>query len=247
MTTTIILGAGLAGLTAARLLSTSGHKVVVIDRGRAVGGRMATHRIGQARLDHGAQFFTTRGDLFKATVTEAVNAGAVVEWCRGFAVEDGFPRYRGSEGMASFATWLASGLNVKLGVDVDRIETDAGLVRFVGAKGELLAQGDQAIVTTPIPQMLNLFDRGNIRANAELDQMLRTTSYFATLALLVTVDGQPDIDEPGGMQLDDGPYTFIADNHRKGISAGAGPHFPCRTRLQPPDGSTTIQMTYLLT
>ena len=40
----------------------------VVDKGRGVGGRMASRRVdtpaGQARFDHGAQFFTTRSDCF---------------------------------------------------------------------------------------------------------------------------------------------------------------------------------------
>jgi renalase len=218
MTRTIILGAGLAGLTAARHLRSKGHEVEIIDKGRGVGGRLATRRMGEARLDHGAQFFTTRGDVFKEMVAQAATAGAVQEWCRGFAEQDGFPRYRGADGMTSIAKWLATGLDVRLGIEVDRVETAEGKVRFLAADGAILAEGHQAVVTAPIPQMLNLFDRGNIRADSQLDHALRGTDYFATLALLAVVEGKPAIDEPGGMQFDEGPFTFIADNYRKGIS-----------------------------
>jgi predicted NAD/FAD-dependent oxidoreductase len=41
----LVIGAGLAGLTAARRLQDRGHTVVVVDKGRAPGGRMATRRI----------------------------------------------------------------------------------------------------------------------------------------------------------------------------------------------------------
>ncbi len=218
MTRTIILGAGLAGLASARHLRSKGHEVAIIDKGRGVGGRLATRRMGEARLDHGAQFFTTRGGLFKEMVAEATDAGAVKEWCRGFTEQDGFSRYRGSDGMTSLAKWLATSLDVGLGIEVDRVETAEGKVRFLASDGAIVAEGDQAVVTAPIPQMLNLFDRGNVRADSELDHALRSTDYFATFALLASVEGKPAIDEPGGMQFDEGPFTFIADNHRKGIS-----------------------------
>ncbi|MSO32728.1 MAG: FAD-dependent oxidoreductase, partial [Ilumatobacteraceae bacterium] len=58
----VVVGAGIAGLTAARALSHAGHSVIVLDKGRSVGGRMATRRIGDATVDHGAQFFTVRSD-----------------------------------------------------------------------------------------------------------------------------------------------------------------------------------------
>lgn len=218
MATTIILGAGLAGLSAARQLRAQGHEVSLFDKGRSVGGRLATRRIGEARLDHGAQFFTTRGDTFTNLAAEALAAGAVAEWCRGFAETDGYPRYRGEAGMTSLAKWMATDLDTHLGIEVDRIEATSGQVRFVDSDNNTIAEAPQAIVTAPIPQTLNLFDRGNVRADADLDAALRATNYFATLALLTVIDGEANVSEPGGMQFDRGPFTFIADNKRKGIS-----------------------------
>ena len=43
-----VVGAGLSGLIAARDLASRGHTVVVVDKGRGVGGRLATRRIGDA-------------------------------------------------------------------------------------------------------------------------------------------------------------------------------------------------------
>ena len=64
-----VVGAGLAGLTAARALSAR-HDVVVIERGRSVGGRLATRRVGNAVFDHGPQFFTVRTDEFGTVVDD---------------------------------------------------------------------------------------------------------------------------------------------------------------------------------
>lgn len=218
MTRTIILGAGLSGLAAGRELAAAGHEVTLIDKGRGVGGRLATRRIGDAVLDHGAQFFTTRGERFVELTTEAVEAGVVAEWCRGFGTSDGYPRYRGSDGMTSLAKWLARDLDVRLAEEADRIVTVDGEVRFLGPDESVLAVGDQAVVTAPIPQMLALFDRGGVKLGHDIAHALKAVDYHSVLALLAVVDGTPDVAEPGGMQFDDGPFTFIAENHRKGIS-----------------------------
>ena len=218
MTRTIILGAGLAGLAAAQDLVAAGRDVILIDKGRGIGGRLATRRIGDAVLDHGAQFFTTRGERFVELTSRALEAGVVAEWCRGFGTPDGYPRYRGSEGMTSLAKWMGRDLDVQLAVEADRVEVAGGTVRFVAADGAILAEGDDAVVTAPIPQMLSLFDRGDIKLGHDTAHALKSTDYFATLALLAIVDGQTNIAEPGGMQLENGPFTFIADNQRKGIS-----------------------------
>ena len=75
----IIVGAGLAGLMAAQSCVQAGHNVIVFDKGRSVGGRLATRRIDSAVLDHGAQFFTVRDAAFQIHVDTWFSAGVVRE------------------------------------------------------------------------------------------------------------------------------------------------------------------------
>ena len=51
----VIIGAGMAGLACARHLADAGLAVVLLDKGRGVGGRVATRRVGDMQFDHGAQ------------------------------------------------------------------------------------------------------------------------------------------------------------------------------------------------
>ncbi|MDQ3378372.1 MAG: FAD-dependent oxidoreductase, partial [Actinomycetota bacterium] len=124
----VIVGAGISGLLAARELSDAGWRVTVLDKGRGVGGRMATRRFGGAGFDHGAQFFTVRDDRFENLVDGWLDAGAAAEWSRGFADAegnvnpDGHPRYRGSRGMTSIPKHLAGGLDVRSGEHVVRMD-----------------------------------------------------------------------------------------------------------------------------
>ena len=89
----VVVGAGLAGLAAARMLNESGHDVIVLEKSRATGGRCATRRIGDAVFDHGAQFFTARSDEFSELVELWRDADVAREWCRGFGAGDGHARY----------------------------------------------------------------------------------------------------------------------------------------------------------
>lgn len=218
----IVLGAGLSGLTAARTLQASGREVIVVDKGRSVGGRLATRRIGDARLDHGAQFFTVRGDDFAAVVSDAAAAGVVYEWCRGFPTgdepDDGFPRYASTNGMNGLAKWLADGLDVRCGLTAQSVSVDSQGARITDTDGAWVS-APQVVLTAPIPQTLSLLAAGGVALDPALHRQLSTVSYFATLGLLVTVVGEHRVGEPGGEQHEDGPFTFIADNHRKGVSA----------------------------
>ena len=104
----VVIGAGLSGLVAAQSLQAQGHKVLVVDKGRSVGGRLATRRIGTATLDHGAQFFTVRSDEFAKHVDAWIQQGVVREWCKGFATADGHSRFVGVGGMNAIAKHLAT-------------------------------------------------------------------------------------------------------------------------------------------
>ena len=82
----VIVGAGMSGLVAANDLVAAGHEVVVLDKGRAVGGRMASKRFAGARFDHGAQHFSVRSDAFGEAVREWSFAGVVGVWYEGVSL-----------------------------------------------------------------------------------------------------------------------------------------------------------------
>ena len=75
-----VVGAGMAGLTAARGLSDQGHEVVVVDKARGPGGRMSTRRHEDLSFDHGAQYFTARDPRFLRHVMAWLERGLVHEW-----------------------------------------------------------------------------------------------------------------------------------------------------------------------
>jgi predicted NAD/FAD-dependent oxidoreductase len=70
-----IIGAGLAGISAARALMAQGHAVTIFDKGRGPGGRLATRRIEaegrKLQFDHGAQYLRAEGADFAAALAEA--------------------------------------------------------------------------------------------------------------------------------------------------------------------------------
>lgn len=62
-----IIGGGVAGVACARSLADAGLSVVILEKSRGLGGRLATRRFdGGASADHGAQYATARSDAFSA-------------------------------------------------------------------------------------------------------------------------------------------------------------------------------------
>jgi renalase len=216
----LIIGAGLSGLIAAQELTRLDHDVLIVDKGRSPGGRLATRRIDDATLDHGAQFFTVRDPGFSAQVEHWLTDGVVTEWCRGFGEPDGYPRYRAEGGMNRLARHLSRGIDIVTGVRAQATiaGSDGWTVTYDGANRE----PDDAvavIATPPVPQSLEILDAGPVRLDEE-HHALRSLRYHKVIALLMTTDRRPDLGPTGARQTPGDPdFSFIADNHVKGISA----------------------------
>ena len=210
-----IVGAGLSGLVAGRAFAAAGHDVVILDKGRGVGGRLATRRIGEGVFDHGAQFFTVRDPDFAAMVDDWLASGVVREWCRGFGTEqDGYPRYVGNNGMTDIAKHLATGLEIRTSSLVFSVlATESGGWSTTLDTGESF-ESDCVLLTAPIAQSFGFAFIGGV----ELPEELRSIDYDRTLALLAVLDSAPAIPSPGALQNPDGIFSFVGDNFAKGIS-----------------------------
>jgi predicted NAD/FAD-dependent oxidoreductase len=209
----VVVGAGLAGLVAAREIKSAGHEVVVLDKSRSSGGRCATRRIGDAILDHGAQFFTVRSDDFARINDAWLRDDVTREWCRGFGAGDGHPRYCGTRGMTSISKHLAAGLDVRYGqMAFNIVRSD---IRWrVHLDGATHHDADRVVVTCPVPQSMALL----VNAGLSVPDAIRTIEYDKTIAALVVIDGDSAVPEPGGVQDADATFSFVADNRRKGVS-----------------------------
>ena len=60
-----VVGAGIAGLTAALYAVTAGHHVVVLDRTDRLGGRAASQTVDDAPFGYGLHLLLTRGPLMR--------------------------------------------------------------------------------------------------------------------------------------------------------------------------------------
>ena len=219
----VVVGAGMAGLTAARLLSGVA-EVVVLDKGRGVGGRLATRRVGEATFDHGAQFITTHTDEFASTITQLVGSGVVAPWFsgrigpNGVIDPDGHTRFRGAVSMNAIAKELAIGLDVRTASLVSSLVHDGKSWTVVLADGTEL-QADGIVITSPVPQTLALLESGGVVLTPNDADALAAITYDPCIALMAILDGPSGLNEPGAVDPAGGPIDWIADNFLKGISA----------------------------
>jgi renalase len=223
----IIVGAGLSGIAAGRQLAAAGVDVTLLDKGRSVGGRLATRRIGGGSADHGAQFFTARTPAMVDLVEKMMADGHVKVWSHGWsdgslseAPDDGFPRYVCTGGMNRFARLLAENLEVHTSVKVESVSLEEE--RWVVRSDDGDAWDARAVVlTAPVPQSLAVVDMGHVTLPPLFRKALERIRYAPCVTGLFVVDGDVLLPEPGAIQRPRATISWIADNQRKGISSGA--------------------------
>ena len=219
----VVIGAGMAGLTAAHRLQEH-CDVIVLDKGRGVGGRLATRRIGEATIDHGAQFITTHTAEFAVMVERLVGESVVVSWFRGLVGpegvndSDGNTRFRGSVSMNAIAKNLAVGLDVRTASQVSALSHDGESWTVALVDGsELIAEA--VLSSAPVPQTIALLENGGVGLESNDVGMLNAIEYDPCLAFMAVLDGRSGIAEPGAVDPVEGPIDWMADNFLKGISA----------------------------
>ncbi|WP_019505353.1 NAD(P)/FAD-dependent oxidoreductase [Pleurocapsa sp. PCC 7319] len=231
----IIIGGGISGLIIATLLQRRGMKVTVLDKGRGIGGRLATRRINYSEdiegvFDYGAQYFSVKQPEFQVWVDDWLKQGVIREWCRGFGKVDGKSRYCGVKGTRSIAKYLAQDLEVHTSTRVVKLNYETQWL--IETEENQQFRGDILVMTPPVPQSLDLLDNSQIDLATSIRTSLEQISYHRCIAVLALLEKPSSIPTPGGLALEDESLVWLASNSQKGISPNgyaitlhAYPHF----------------------
>lgn len=205
-----IVGAGISGLACARELAAAGLDPVVFDKGRGVGGRLATRRAeGGLQFDHGASHVSATGTPFAALLKEAEAAGAVARWVQGAVTSDSQPCFVGLPGMSGLARYLARGLDVRVGATVGGVERiDAGWRLTAGEHSETF---DRVVLALPAPQIIRL-----LGATHPLSQELSGVQMSPCLTLMAAFVGQGHVRDDEFAQPPGDLGTVTLENSKPG-------------------------------
>jgi predicted NAD/FAD-dependent oxidoreductase len=217
-TDVLIVGAGMSGLMAAKDLAQAGRRVLVVDKGRGIGGRMAYRRMGEAVVDHGAQYVSARNKRFCEVMASLAGQGVVAPWSEGMPGLPGdHTRWRGAPNMKAIPAALAWGLEVECDTKINSIHRDGQRWRVMreGA-GEIDCAA--MIVTAPIPQALALLDTGGVAVEESMRVRLEQVEYFRCFTVMAVLDEPSGLPAPGVMTFSSGSLAWLADNQLKGIS-----------------------------
>lgn len=201
-----IIGAGLAGLAAAKKLRRGGMDVTIFEKSRGFGGRMATRRTGEYQFDHGAQYFSVRGPEFFAQVTRWQDQGHVAEWAPG--------TYVGSPGMTAPLRALAAKHRCITECLVTGLHKSASGWTLEDDRGPIAVDGngtfDAAILAIPAPQAIPL------AASAGIDMPeLREVVYAPCIALMLAYPNETARPKQDWIKPEDSAIAWIACNATK--------------------------------
>jgi predicted NAD/FAD-dependent oxidoreductase len=201
-----IIGAGMAGLSAAERLRAAGHGVTLFEKSRGFGGRMATRRSGDFQFDHGAQYFTARGADFFRQISDWQAQGLVAEWGPG--------SYVGRPGMTAPARAMAKHHTCITQALVTRLERNRDGWRVMDEHGLIEAPGngayDAVILAVPAPQAIPLAQS----AGAYLPQLAHA-QYAPCIALMLAYEPETRATADNWMRPEDSVIGWIAKDSSK--------------------------------
>ncbi len=194
----LIIGAGIAGLTAARSLTTQGQQVALVEKSRGLGGRLATRRLPGTHADHGVCYLKPKGEVFQRLIEEAIAAGVLTHWQP--------TTYASPLGITAFAKWLAQGLTIHTGERAIALHHDTHWTITTDSGLELCAK--QLLLAIPAPQAIDLLKTWAAIPTEVLTQ-LQSVTFNPCITAIATYAAQDPIPWQGLPVTNDPNLTWI--------------------------------------
>ncbi|TAF02556.1 MAG: FAD-dependent oxidoreductase [Nostocales cyanobacterium] len=196
MTDIAVIGAGISGLVCAQRLRQAGYTVVVVEKSRGVGGRLATRRLQGTCVDHGACYLQPKGKLLSRFVDLLQNHQVIKVWTDmvyEFSASGGIsepanrsPRYIAPAGMSAIAKFLTPGLDILLHQRVIQINLTKENNWCLTLESHEQLTAKALVVAIPAPQARDLLTPlGDNFLDAEFLQNLHSVEFQPSISVMV--------------------------------------------------------------
>jgi renalase len=219
-----VIGAGVSGLIAARILAEHGYPVTVFDKGRKYpGGRASTRYDDTFSFDHGCQYFTARDPRFQIYIEAWTELGIISPWTARRAsvrygvispVEDDIARYVGVPGMNAIARHLAKELDVRQRIVVEGLELE-GLKWGIKANEPVTEKFEVVIVSAPPSQSSTIIDQ-----HSPLTGLIKSVDMQPCWTAMVVFDYDLELSFDAA-HISGSPLIWAANNGTKPGRSGA--------------------------
>jgi renalase len=202
-----VIGAGLAGLVCAQGLRQHGYSVVVVEKSRGLGGRLATRRLPGAWADHGVRELEVQGELTRQLIQMLCDQNILQPWVNGVAsraapqppntgglpdqsppvlgdLGGGLPGYVSPTGITAVAKFLATGLEIEREKRVEAISYANQIWNLTLESGEKNVMAKAIVMAIPAPQALALVEPLDL--SSEFLETLRSVTFDPCLTAIAT-------------------------------------------------------------
>ena len=185
----IIIGAGMAGLMAGRVLAAAGKKILILDKGRRIGGRMSSRRDAGLLFNHGAQFVTAHSPIFKDICDQAAAKGIVGLW----PATGRDTAFSGQPSMRDIASFIGADLAIQQEVEIEKIDRlDKGgftlHAKSPSENGSPHYHCQHILLTAPAPQAARLLQP----LSQQLSDVAAGVRYAPSWTVMAELQQVPD-------------------------------------------------------
>jgi hypothetical protein len=200
-----VIGAGMAGLACAQQLHQAGYNVLILEKSRGLGGRIATRRLYDTCADHGTCYLQPKGELMQQFVQMLCDRHILQVWADPVAefqsLNSAF-RYVAPAGINAIAKFLGQGLEIWRSGRVQAIALNDSHWHLTLAsthpeatanqRSEIAAQA--VVVAIPAPQALTLLEP--LSDLSTLCHQLRSVEFNPCLSVIagypIQLEPKPD-------------------------------------------------------
>lgn len=210
MADVVVIGAGLAGLICARQLKQMGYQVVVVEKSRGVGGRLATRRLQGTWADHGVRYLNSQGPLTTCLIQTLLQRDILQPWTDRLykvvaaqvanplpnlqAIELDQPYYASATGLTAVAKALAANLDIRRGQRVQAIRLEKSWqITLESPEADAVASltARSIVLAVPAPQALALLEPLIQQGlSSELLQTIGSVEFDPCLSVIATYSSE---------------------------------------------------------
>ena len=212
-----VIGAGLSGLTFASSLNSKAD-VTVFEKSRGIGGRMATRYAEHYEFDHGAQYFTAKGEAFQKFLEPFIKNGTVKNWQPNLVTlsKEGMkervsnhPSYVASPRMNALAKEMAADLKLLGNTHINKVTGSAGVWELFDKEGSSHGIFDEVVFAIPSHQAAVLMPE-----SFEYLEQIKHAKMDACFSLMLGFEKALNVDFDGAF-VEGSPIGWISVNSSK--------------------------------
>lgn len=232
-----VIGAGIAGLVCAQQLAKAGYNVVVVEKSRGLGGRIATRRLHGTCADHGLRYLEPKGQLLQL-VQLLCERNLLQVWTdtvyqsqqQQLKPVNQSLCYVAPAGMSAIAKFLATGLEIRLNQRVKQLAPTTSknwrlTLESATPDMEMPLIAKAVVIAIPAPQALMLLEPLAGLPAVFLDH-LRSVSFDPCLSVIAGYPAQQHQPTWKAVTfIDDPDLAWIGLDSSKRMVVGHSPVF----------------------